>query len=138
MAYVKSGVYVSGLNEALAGLKAMGADSELAKLNLEVGKRVVTEARQLVPIKSGNLQGSIKSSKSVKGVIVRAGQDPNIPYANPQNWGWFFDRKNQQAKNIKPTQFMNKGAAKVIPWIQENYIKELVKVYERVAGKTTR
>jgi hypothetical protein len=30
---------------------------------------------------------------------------------------------------------MNKGAAKVIPWIKANYIQELVKVYERFAGK---
>ena len=56
MAYVKSGIQVSGLNEAVAGLKAMGADKEIIKLNLEVGSRIVPEARQLVPVRSGNLQ----------------------------------------------------------------------------------
>jgi hypothetical protein len=135
MAYVKSGVQISGLNETIAGLKAMGADKELSKLNLEIGNRVVVEARQLVPVKTGHLQGSIRSVRSIKGVTVKAGNTADIPYANPQNWGWFYDRKNMQPKNIKPTQFMNKGAAKVIPWIKENYIQELVKVYERFAGK---
>lgn len=135
MGYVKSDVKISGLNEAVAGLKAMGADKELSKLNLEIGKRIVVEAKTLVPIKTGHLLGSIRSVKSVKGVTVKAGNNSNIPYANPQNWGWFYDRKNMQAKNIKPTQFMNKGAAKVIPWIKEHYIQELLKVYERFAGK---
>lgn len=136
MAYVKSGIQVSGLNEAVAGLKAMGADKEIIKLNLEVGSRIVPEARQLVPVRSGNLQGSIKTVRSARGVTVRAGNDGLIPYANPINWGWFYDRKNMQPKNIKPTQFLNKGAAKVLPWIKDNYLAELIKVYERVAGKT--
>jgi hypothetical protein len=136
MAYVKSGIQVSGLNEAVAGLKAMGADKELIKLNLEVGNRIVPEARQLVPVRTGKLQGSIKTVRSAKAVSVRAGDNGLIPYANPINWGWFFDRKNMQAKNIKPTQFLNKGAAKVLPWIKDNYLASLIKVYDRVAGKT--
>jgi hypothetical protein len=135
MGYVKSGIQVSGLNEAIAGFKAMGAEKEFAKLNLEVGKRVVVEAKVLVPIRSGALSSSIRPVRSMKGVIVKAGSGEQVPYANPQNWGWFYDRKRQQYKNIKPTQFMNKGAAKVLPWIRENYIQELIKVYERVAGK---
>ncbi|NBR65360.1 MAG: HK97 gp10 family phage protein [Micrococcales bacterium] len=135
MGYVKSGVKISGLNEAVAGLKAMGADKELSKLNLEIGNRVVKEARELVPVKTGNLKGSIRSIRSINGVTVKAGRDPQIPYANAQNWGWFYDRKHMQPKNILPTQFMNKGAGKVLPWIKEHYIQELIKVYERFAGK---
>jgi len=135
MAYQKSGVQISGLNEAVAGLKAMGAESELQKLNFQIGTRVGNEARQLVPVRTGSLQGSIRTSRSAKGVIVLAGRDPAIPYANPINWGWFYDKKNFIKKNIKPTQFMNKGAGKVLPWIKQNYINELIKIYERVAGK---
>jgi hypothetical protein len=135
MAYQKSGVQISGLNEAVAGLKAMGAESELQKLNFQIGTRIGNEARQLVPVRTGNLLGSIKASRTTKSVVVLAGRDPAIPYANPINWGWFYDKKNFVKKNIKPTQFMNKGAGKVLPWIKQNYINELIKIYERVAGK---
>jgi hypothetical protein len=135
MAYVKSGVEISGLNDTLAGFKAMGAQKEFSKINLEVGKRIVPEAEALVPVRTGDLRGSIRAVRSLNGVIVKAGNNTEIPYANPINWGWFYDRKRFIHKNIKPTQFMNKGAAKVIPWIKENYIKKLVEAYERVAGK---
>lgn len=135
MGYVQAGVKVSGLNEAVTGLKAMGADKELSKLNLEVGNRIVPEAKALVPVKTGHLLGTIRAVRTLKGVTVKAGNTSDVPYANPQNWGWFYDRKNGQAKNIKPTQFMNKGAAKVIPWIKENYIQELVKIYNRFTIK---
>ena len=113
MPYVESRIGILGLNEAVAGLKAMGAEKELQALNLKVGNLVVREAKQLAPVRSGSLRDSIMATKSTRNVIVRAGRDPLIPYANPINWGWFFDREYFIAKNIKPTQFMNKGAAKV-------------------------
>jgi hypothetical protein len=131
VAYVESGIYVTGLSETLAGLKAMGAEQELLALNLKVGKFVTDEAVKLVPVRSGVLQGSIKTSKSLNGVVVVAGRDPRIPYANAINWGWFYDRKNFVYKNIKPTQFMNKAAAKVRQKVADFYIQDLIKIYEK-------
>jgi hypothetical protein len=138
MAYVESGIYVLGLNEMVAGIKAMGDEgtAELQALNLKVGNLVVREAKQLVPVMSGALQSSIRASKSLRGVVVYAGRDPNIPYANAQNWGWFYDRKNFIYKNIKPTQFMNKGAFKVRKMVADFYIEDLIKIYEKYS-KTT-
>lgn len=137
MAYVQSEIKISGLNEVVAGLKAMGAQKELLALNLKVGKFVVNEAVQLVPIgKTGHLQASIKTVRSLNGVVVRAGQDPDIPYANPQNWGWFYDRKNFVQKNIMPTQFMNKAAAKVRSRIGEFYMKDLLAIYDKYSKQT--
>jgi len=133
MGYVQAGVQIVGLNEAVAGLKAMGELKELQTLNLEVGKRVVEQARPLVPYKTGALQSTLRASRRTKGVVVFAGRDPSVPYANVQNWGWFYDAKRMIRKNIKPTQFMNKGAIKVKPWIQDNYIKRLVALYEKHA-----
>jgi hypothetical protein len=134
MGYVQSGIRISGLNDAVAGLKAMGAESEIRKLNLKVGGLVEREARQLVPVRSGALRDSIKTLGTLSTVTVQAGRDPLIPYANPQNWGWFYDRKNFIHKNIKPTQFMNKGAAKVRSRIGEFYMKDLLAIYEKYAG----
>jgi hypothetical protein len=133
MAYVESGIFVVGLNEMVAGLKAMGSEAtkEVQDLNFKVGNLVVREAKQLVPVKTGALQQSIRASKALKGVVVYAGRDPLIPYANPQNWGWFYDRDYFIQKNIKPTQFMNKGAAKVRKMVADFYIQDLIKIYEK-------
>jgi hypothetical protein len=140
MAYVESGIYVEGLNAMIAGLKAMSSDAtaEVQALNLRVGKLVVKEAKgvlaqTLVPnTKSqGDLEGSIKASRSLKGVIVYAGNSTDIPYANAQNWGWFFDNYTPQPKNILPKQFMNKGAAKVRGMVGQFYIEDLVAIYNK-------
>jgi hypothetical protein len=135
MAYVQSRIQIVGLNEAVAGLKAMGAEKELKDLNFRVGGLVVKEAKQLVPVRSGNLQNSIRASKTARSVVVIAGRDPFIPYANPINWGWFYDREYFIQKNIMPTQYMNKAAAKVRGLIGQFYMEDLVKIYEKYAGK---
>lgn len=133
MAYVESRISISGLNEAVAGLKAMGAEKELKDLNFRVGNIVVREAKQLVPVRSGRLQDSIRASKSARNVQVLAGRDPFIPYANPINWGWFYDAEYFIYKNIMPTQYMNKAAGKVRARIGEFYMQDLVAIYEKYA-----
>jgi hypothetical protein len=142
MAYVESGIYVEGLNNILTGLKAMGSDAtrELVALNLKVGNLVVKEAKgfladSLVPNtkSTGQLSGSIKASRSLKGVIVMAGNNGSIPYANPQNWGWFYDGDNFITKNILPKQYMNKAAAKVRGRVGEFYIQDLIAIYNKYA-----
>jgi HK97 gp10 family phage protein len=145
MAYVQSGVYISGVNEIVAGLKAISSEAtaEVQALNLKVGNMVVKEAKpllasSLVPnTKSkGTLEGSIKASRSLKGVLVTAGNNNSIPYANAQNWGWFEDKKNMQKKNIKPKQFMNKAARDVRKDLPDFYMAELIKIYEKYTGRS--
>jgi hypothetical protein len=144
MAYIESNIYVLGLNEMVAGLKAMSGDAkaELAALNFKVGGLVVREAKgflseSLIPNtkSSGDLLGSIKASRALKGVVVTAGNNGTIPYANAQNWGWFYDRKEFIYKNIMPKQFMNKGANKVRDRISDMYIKDLIAIYDKYSGK---
>lgn len=135
MGYVQSEIKISGLNEAVAGLKAMGATKELRALNLRVGSLVVKEARVLVPYRNGLLQESIKALGTTGKVTVQAGKDPLVPYANPQNWGWWYDREWLIYKKIKPTQFMNKAAAKVRSRIGEFYMQDLIAIYNKAAGR---
>jgi HK97 gp10 family phage protein len=145
MAYVQSGVYISGVNEIVAGLKAISSEAtrEVQALNLKVGNMVVKEAKPLLASSlvsdtksTGALAGSIKASRSMKGVLVTAGNNNTIPYANAQNWGWFEDKKRMQKKNIKPKQFMNKAARDVRQDLPDFYMAELIKIYEKYAGKT--
>ncbi len=144
MAYVESGIYVEGLNNMIAGLKAISSDAtkEVQALNLKVGNMVVKEAKAILPTtlvpnsrSKGDLEGSIKASRSLKGVIVTAGtgDSGDIPYANAQNWGWFYDNYTPQPKNILPKQFMNKGAAKVRAWAGQYYIEDLIAIYNKYA-----
>ena len=144
MAYVQSGVYISGVNEIVSGLKAISSEAtrEVQKLNFEVGTMVAKEAKILLPQtlvpntkSTGALQGSIKASRSLKGAIVMAGNNGSIPYANPQNWGWFEDKDNFQKKNIKPKQFMNKAARDVRKDLPEFYMTRLIAIYEKYSGK---
>jgi hypothetical protein len=144
MAYVESGVYVEGLNAMVAGLTAMSSEatSEVQALNRKVGIMVRDEARSnlaqtLIPESKsiGALAETIRYSKGLYGAFIFAGNNL-VPYANVQNWGWFYDRKNFYNKNIKPKQFINKAAAKVRKEVQTFYIEELIKIYEKYSGKT--
>ena len=135
MATTESQIKIRGLNEVVAGLRAMGADKELRALNLRVGNIVVREARELVPTRSGALQGSIKAINSVKGVVVRAGEDPNIPYANVQEWGWWYDRENFIYKKIAKRQYMTKAATKVRSRIGSLYMQDLIAIYNKYSKK---
>jgi HK97 gp10 family phage protein len=140
MPYVESGVYIDGLNEMVAGLKAISSEAtkEVSALNLKVAKMVKEESKILAPVgkvNGGALRDSIRTSKSLYGAFVYAGRTPNIPYANVQNWGWFYDKKNFIYKNIKPQQFMNKAAAKVRGQLKDFYIQELIQIYNKYSKK---
>lgn len=140
MPYVESGVYIDGLNEMVAGLKAISSEAtkEVSALNLKVAKMVKEESKILAPVgkkNGGALRDSIRTSKSLYGAFVYAGRDPFIPYANVQNWGWFYDKKNFIYKNILPQQFMNKAAAKVRGQLKDFYIQELIAIYNKYSKK---
>jgi hypothetical protein len=126
----------------IAGLKAISSEAtrEVQALNFKVGMLVVREAKSILPTtlvpntkSRGDLEGSIKASRSLKGVIVTAGNAMDIPYANAQNWGWFYDGDNFIQKNILPKQFMNKGAAKVRGMVGQFYIEDLIAIYNKYA-----
>ena len=149
MAYVESGIYVEGLNNMIAGLKAISSEAtrEVQALNFRVGEMVVKEAKIFLPQtlvpnskSKGRLEGSIKASRELKGVVVKAGtgSSGDIPYANAQNWGWFYDGENFIQKNILPKQFMNKAAAKVRGRVGQFYIEDLIAIYNKYAKQGDR
>ena len=74
---------------ALAALRRFGdeAKDDIKKVNLEAAKIVEREAKQRVPVQTGRLRASIRSSGQQGKGVVRAG-GKNVPYANPIHWGW--------------------------------------------------
>lgn len=74
---------------AIAALRRYGdeAKDEIKKVNLEAARLVEREAKQRVPVRSGRLRASIRSSGQAGKGVVRAG-NRSVPYANPIHWGW--------------------------------------------------
>ena len=74
---------------AIAALRRYGdeAKDEIKKVNLEAARLVEKEAKQRVPVQTGRLRASIRSSGQAGKGVVRAG-NARVPYANPIHWGW--------------------------------------------------
>jgi len=74
-------------------MKEAGDDlvAELKAGNKALGEIVAARARQLVPVRSGALQKTIKATKSAGGAKVNAGTPgllSKVPYAGPIHYGW--------------------------------------------------
>ena len=74
-------------------MKEAGDDmvAELKAGNKALGEIVAARARQIVPVRSGALQKTIKATKSAGGAKVNAGTPgllSKVPYAGPIHYGW--------------------------------------------------
>lgn len=79
-------VYVEGLREVMAKLRAAGNDlSELSELNHRVGNIVIANAR--VPRNSGALAGTLRAGRGKSKAVVRAGYAKRAPYAGVRHYG---------------------------------------------------
>jgi len=106
---------VVGLKALRKDLKKAGDDmSDLKAAGLEAAEPVKDEARILVPKLTGALDGSIRSSGTQTGAVVRAGR-ASIPWAKPQHFGW-------PARNIRPTLFIYDGL--------DNRRTEVINIYQ--------
>ena len=74
---------------AMRQLRRFGEDAkrEVKETNRDAAKIVEVEARSLVPVRSGRLQASIRSSGQLGRGVVRAGKK-SVPYAGPIHYGW--------------------------------------------------
>jgi hypothetical protein len=82
------------------------------------GQSVLRESQTLVPVRTGALRNSIKLSATNKGIVIKAGNEGKVPYANPIHWGWF-------KRNIKPQPFFTKALGYTRQEIYDNYYKEV-------------
>ncbi|MCC6434437.1 MAG: HK97 gp10 family phage protein [Acidimicrobiales bacterium] len=82
---------VSGLARALRKAGDEGSRDFLLQANKEAAASVETAARPAIPVRSGRLVGSLRSSGSAKGGVVLLGK-ARVPYAGPLHFGWFAAR----------------------------------------------
>ncbi len=83
--------------------------TEISAAAQQAGEIVASEARNLVPVRSGKLRATIKSKKQARRVLVSAGNNGKVPYAGPIHFGWFYDKNNFVQKNIMPNPFFSKA-----------------------------
>lgn len=130
----QSGIKVTNLREINKALKAVGApNEEIKKAGKESGELVASEARGLVPVRSGALRNSIRVGATARGRIrVSAGNNrtskSGVPYANPIHWGWF-------KRNIKPQPFFVKALGYTRAEVYENYFSQIEKLIIKESAK---
>jgi len=131
------GIKVAGLNEAIRALRAIGVPSkEIGLASQEAGELVASSARSLVPVRSGRLRASIKAKRIARKVVVSAGNNTTIPYANPIHFGWNYDRVNLQAKNIRPRPFFSNALSRTRPQVYKIFFDNIEKLFQKYSNRT--
>ena len=123
----QTGIKVKNLKEITKALKAIGVPNEAVKAaGKESAEAVMTEARSLVPVRSGKLRDSIRLASNARGrVTIQAGNNrtskSGVPYANPIHWGWF-------RRGIKPNPFFSTALGLTRDEVYRNYFNHMEKL----------
>jgi len=124
-------IQVDGLAECFRALKAIGTPVEAIKeANRESGEIVARTARNIVPVRSGDLRRTIRVANVSTNVKIRAG-NARTPYANPIHWGWFRDKKRGFNRNILPNPFMAKALGYTRDEVVANYVANIQKLIKK-------
>ena len=131
------GIKVVGLNEAIRNLRAIGVPSaEIGQASQEAGEVVANRARSLVPVRTGALRATIKSKKIARKVVVSAGNNTKVPYANPIHFGWNYDKVNLQPKNIRPRPFFSNALTSTRKQVYEIFFDNIEKLLKKYSNRT--
>jgi HK97 gp10 family phage protein len=134
---MSNGIKVAGLNEAIRNLRAMGVPSaEIGQASQQAGEVVANRARSLVPVRTGALRATIKAKKVARKVVVSAGNNTRVPYANPIHFGWNYDRKNNQAKNIRPRPFFSNALTGTRQQVYQIFFGNIEKLLQKYSNRT--
>lgn len=126
-----AGVKIKGYKSAIKALQEIGVPtSEIKAAGSEAGELVAAEARQLVPVRSGALRNTIRVTKALNAVSVKAGNERKVPYANPIHWGWF-------KRNILPQPFFTKALGITRNEVYQTYYRNIDKLIAQNATKGT-
>lgn len=129
MAGSKARVQVSGAREFRAAMKAMEADlSDLTSVNKAAAQPVLNEARQRVPILTGNLRDSHKLKATRTSARVMAGSGV-VPYAGPIHFGW-------PSHNIEANPWLWESAADKETEVVNEYEKHIEALIRKVDAMT--
>jgi HK97 gp10 family phage protein len=132
-----NGVKVVGLNEAIRALRAIGVPSAtIGAASQEAGEIVASAARTLVPVRTGRLRATIKAKKQARKVVVGAGNNTTVPYANPIHFGWNYDKRNLQQKNIRPRPFFTNAITRTREQVYKAFFDNMEKLFKEYSNRT--
>jgi hypothetical protein len=133
----ESGIKVVGLNQAVRALRAIGVPSaEIGEASQEAGEIVANRARSLVPVRTGALRATIKAKKIARKVVVSAGNNTKVPYANPIHFGWNYDKVNLQPKNIRPRPFFSNSLRDTRTQVYRSFFANMEKLFQKYSNRT--
>jgi len=122
----KPAIRVEGLNKLTRGLKNLEGDvtGSMKKLNAELAAEVADVARRKVPVLTGTLGNTIRSSGQARTGVVRSGS-ARVPYAGPIHFGW-------AARNIRPQPFLYDALDERRDDVLRRWTEELESLVRRV------
>lgn len=122
-------IRVENLSTLIKGLQAVGTPTaEIGEAARQAGEIVASEARNLVPVRSGRLRSTIKSKRQARRAIVSAGNNGKVPYAGPIHFGWFYDKNNFVQKNIMPNPFFARALGIKREEVYKTYFENINKL----------
>lgn len=123
----RAGITVEGQRELRRSLRKAGDDLEdLKGVHAEAAKIAESGARPIVPVLTGQLAGTVRSSGTKTSAVLRAGKKA-VPYAGPRHWGW-------PARGIEPAPFLADGAKRTEPQWVEVFYEYVKKATKKVKG----
>jgi hypothetical protein len=118
-------VEIEGLNKLLRALEKLDEEAKQSFKDVggRVGKLVAEQAREEVPVLSGNLRKTIRAVNTGRGAKVRAGT-ARVPYAGPIHFGW-------GSRNIRQNRFLYRAVDKKVDVALDMYLEEVHKIWNR-------
>lgn len=131
MAGTSPQIQVEGAAELRRALKAMGQDlADLKEIHRDAADSVAEGARERVPVVSGTLLGTIRTSVRQTGASVMAGGGRRrVPYAGPIHFGW-------HRRRIVPQPFLYDAMDDRRAEVAERYESEVAKMVTELDAKT--
>ena len=118
-----------GYRQLKKELRQLGdeAVASLKQTNKEAADLVADTARPDIPVRSGRLKGTLRTTGTMRGGVVRLGRKA-VPYAGPVHFGW--PNRPNQAKGwrggpIAPNPFLYEAMDERVQDVMDLYSKYL-------------
>jgi len=118
-----------GYRQLKKELRQLGAEAvaSLKQTNKEAADLVADTARPDIPVRSGRLKGTLRTTGTMRGGVVRMGRKA-VPYAGPIHFGW--PNRPNAAKGwrggpIRPNPFLYEAMDKRVGEVMAIYSKYL-------------
>ena len=118
-----------GYRQLKKELRQLGdeAVASLKQTNKEAADLVADTARPDIPVRSGRLKGTLRTTGTMRGGVVRMGRKA-VPYAGPVHFGW--PNRPNQAKGwrggpIAPNPFLYEAMDERVQDVMDLYSKYL-------------